>query len=95
MVVYLKKTKIRNILLDLGYTVPALKDCTYRFYRGSEWLKFFVSVSDDGQEIYYNVYVSGSYMSIELCSFDPYKNSVTSLNNCCFVGNKFRDLIKA
>ena len=61
---YLKKSKLRKFLIYMGIPVPALKDCVYRFYRGSEWLRF--TGLDD---IYYEIYFS-QFMAIEKNRFD-------------------------
>jgi len=83
MVQYLKKTKIRSILLGLGVPVLALKDCSYRFYRGSEWLRF-----DD-----YEVYVTGSYMSINRLFYDELEDKYYTLERRVISGKNFTALV--
>ena len=60
MVKYLKKEKIHKLAQVLGYPVPAMKYCNYRFHRGSEWFTFD---SDEADE-YYEFYVCSSYLSV-------------------------------
>lgn len=40
---YLKKKKMRAVMQELipDVKIPALNKCEYRFYRGSEWLRFW------------------------------------------------------
>lgn len=80
MVSYLKKSKIREIVLSLGFLVPTLKDCSYKFYKGSEWLRF--SGTD---EYYYEVYVCPGYLAIDCIDYD--ENDVShSINRWVYVG---------
>ncbi len=37
---YLKKTKMRKLGIVLGFDVPVMKKCSYKFCRGSEWLSY-------------------------------------------------------
>lgn len=38
---YLKKLKMYEVVKSLGlYDISKLKDCTYKFYCGAEWLTF-------------------------------------------------------
>lgn len=74
MVKYLKKKKIHKLAQVLGYSVPALKKCSYRYYRGSEWLTFPAEQDDE----YYEFYVCKSYMSIELYRDEIFSKSVLS-----------------
>lgn len=64
MIKYLKKKKIHKLAECLGYPVPALKDCTYKSGRGSEWFSWITYKNDDDY-ITTSIYVSPSYMSIE------------------------------
>lgn len=38
---YLKKSKMYAVAKSLGFSdMSKMKDCTYKFYRGAEWLTF-------------------------------------------------------
>ena len=37
---YLKKTKLYELAKTLMPDIPSMRNCEYRFYRGSEWLKW-------------------------------------------------------
>lgn len=71
MVKYLKKVKFRKLLLSMGYPVPALKDCEWKFYRGSEWLRF---TGVDG--LSYECYLSG-FMSVEFFEYNDLDERVS------------------
>jgi len=45
----------------MGYPVPALRSCSYKFGHGSEWFSFPAGADDE----YYRFYVCSSYMSVE------------------------------
>lgn len=54
MAEYLKKKKIYSILKELvpDITLPAMKDCAYKFYRGDEWLTCCVGDSEQYMDEY-------------------------------------------
>ena len=65
---YLKKTKMYNIaksvfdILDM----PVLKDCEYRFYRGTEWLRFSSAEYDYEMCSMF----AGKFLSVETYCYD-------------------------
>ena len=85
MVKYLKKSKIRSILLSLGVPVPALRDCSYRSYHGSEWLRF------DG----YEVYCCNVHMSIEKQYYDEEKLMYVMQERRVIHGNDYFALVSS
>lgn len=62
MAKYLKKKKIYKLVQSMGYPVPALGCCTYKFHRGSEW---FVFDSMEKEDYCYSFFFCESYMSVE------------------------------
>ena len=67
---YLKKTKMHKLGTVLGYPVSSLKSCSYKFYRGSEWLCSNFTLTSDSYcelKIYHNY---GSYVSITSYEFN-------------------------
>lgn len=89
MVKYLKKSKIRSILLGLGIPVPALRDCSYRSYRGSEWLRFHDGVDD------YEVYCCNVHMSIEKQYYDEENLRYVTLERRVIHGNDYFALVSS
>lgn len=61
-----KKSKLRKFMQDMGYPVPALKDCFYESIRGSECLRFSILGNDESEADYeYKIRVSGQSVRIE------------------------------
>lgn len=90
---YLKKRKMydlcNHLMLDLDLfqlvgcnTVPGLRDCEYKFYRGSEWLHVYFG------DLYVVLYHGNSYISIEILNFDD--NS--SVHRKVFCGAEYLSL---
>ena len=61
---YLKKTKMHKLACELRDDVPMLKDCEYKFYRGSEWLKWYADEECDDGYIQWELYVCKTYCSL-------------------------------
>lgn len=91
---YFKKRKMYDLVVELlsscdlfqlvgDSPVPAMRDCSYKFYRGSEWLN--VSFED----VYVVLYHGNCYISIEVFDFDSDK----SLYRKCFCNNEYIELI--
>ena len=65
---YLKKKKMFELLKQLEALADHVKlsDCTYKFYRGTEWLRY-----DNGVFIYEMVVMNGGlYLAVNLLEFD-------------------------
>lgn len=84
MVKYLKKSKIRKLLLGLGYPVPELIHCGYKFYRGSEWLTCESVIC----------YCCRSYMSIERIQYNEEEVGYDKLDRKLISGAEYADLLK-
>lgn len=84
---YLKKKKMYAVVLELGYPVPVLRDCNYKYYRGSEWLAFPL---DDNE--YLELYHFNGYFSVTILEYDEFdkcKQKFRSFYN----GERYKDLI--
>lgn len=57
---YLKKSKMYQMAKKLlpDVEIPSMVRCTYKFYRGSEWLEFNINMK------HYKVYHEGHYIRI-------------------------------
>lgn len=62
---YLKKTKMHDLAKSLMADVPPVRDCEYKFYRGSEWLKWTSDEECGDGWIRFELYVCKSYYSLE------------------------------
>ena len=77
---YLKKKKMHSIAQELCYEkVPALKDCEYKFYRGSEWLKWFADEECEDGYIQWEFYCCRSYYSFEKVQHLESENKAVTL----------------
>lgn len=63
---YLKKSRMYEIAKRLGYQVPVMKACEYRFYRGTEWLRFH----DDSYLYEICASYGGKYLSVNTYYYD-------------------------
>ncbi|MBQ7776404.1 MAG: hypothetical protein IJ379_10850 [Lachnospiraceae bacterium] len=72
---YLKKAKmfelLQMLIVDKDCSLK-LKYCEYKFYRGSEWLKF---CNDDG--IIFSLYHKGVGVSLDLSYLDGYDREIS------------------
>ena len=75
------------LLLYLGIPVPALKDCEYKYYRGSEWLRFLGT-----DDIQYKIYLSG-YMTIENYLYDEECDVYRAFNRFMYTPDMVNKLI--
>lgn len=89
---YLKKKKMHKLAKNFYDKVPALSECSYKFFNGSEWLRFSSPVLDE-EDIYFNLYVCSSFLHFEKLSYDPYANSSHTISCSYLAGQSFRDLI--
>ena len=94
MVIYLKKTKIRKLAQSMGYPVPALKDCIYKFYRGSEWFEFRFDSCEDWID-YVKFYVNPTYMVVT--KYRWYFDGIPSkeLERKLYRGKEFLELVNS
>lgn len=88
---YLKKKKMHKLAKKLCGLVPALSQCTYKFYRGSEWLSFAPVYGDD--DTFCELYVCSSYLIFEWYFYDAYSNSRKTKSTEFIGGQNFKDLI--
>ena len=84
---YLKKSKIHELAKSMGYSVPALRECSYKFNHGSEWFTFPAEQDDE----YYKFYVSSSYMSVEKVLDTVFQEKVIERKLYC--GDKFKEIL--
>lgn len=70
---YLKKKNMYEMLKSLVSTkLNMMKDSTYKFYRGSEWLE---CASDDTEHyIMYKFYHEGHFFSLDISQYDEEKD---------------------
>lgn len=66
---YLKKTKMYNLLKDIiePEYMPKMSECEYRFYRGSEWLIFYI-----GFDFICKLYHRGVGFTLDFDSFNDF-----------------------
>ncbi len=64
---YLKKTKMYHLLENIieSEYMPKLSECRYRYYRGSEWLEFYIDL-----DFIVTLYHSSAYVSLDFDTFD-------------------------
>lgn len=62
---YLKKTKMHELAKTLCPDVPALRYCEYKFYRGSEWLKWCADEECEDGYIGFELYNCPGYHSLD------------------------------
>ena len=64
---YFKKQKMYKMVSELlaGMQIDKMIDCSYRFYRGSEWLYFCASKSGDDSVIFISFYHCGYFFSLD------------------------------
>lgn len=94
MVKYLKKSKIRQLLLDLGYQVPALKDCSYKFYRGSEWLEGSLPCGESDCSVFFKCYLCPGYMSVDVYLYDWNTDEEELLERKFINGTEYSKLLR-
>lgn len=91
---YLKKRKMYGLVVELlsscdlfqlvgDSPVPAIRDCSYNFYRGSEWLH--VTFDD----VYVALYHGSCYISLLVLDID----TDMELYRKCFWNNEYIKLI--
>ena len=61
---YLKKTKMHELAKALCPDVPSLRTCEYKFYHGSEWLKWNTGEECEDGWISYELYNCRAYYSL-------------------------------
>lgn len=65
LIPYLKKTKMYNLANQLCEAVPKLKDCRYKFHRGTEWLKWYTDEECEDGYIEWVLCRIGYHISLE------------------------------
>lgn len=71
---YLKKKKMYEMLKSLvTINLSMMKNATYRFYRGSEWLE----CTSDDEECYkhFKLYHEGLFVSLDISQWDEEKDN--------------------
>ena len=84
---------MRNVLVVMGYDVPALKDCEYRFYRGSEWLTIYCEKLDMLVELYHYSNVYFSVEEFENSSLNDFSKR-TYTRRRCFFRKEYTEILK-
>lgn len=79
MVNYLKKTKMHELAKTLVPGIAGLKSCTYKFYRGTEWLKF----QDENYELY-ELCRMGAHVSLNAYYYDDETLARIDTNLICY-----------
>lgn len=82
-VVYLKKKKMYEMLKSLVNTnLNIMKNTTYRFYRGSEWLE----CTSDGVEHckMYKLYHEGQFVSLDISQWDEEKENFVEIERITY-----------
>ena len=87
MAKYLKKSKIHELAKSMGYSVPALRECSYKFSHGSEWFTFPAEQDDE----YYKFYISSSYMSVEKVVDTVFSEKV--IERKLYSGKEYSDIL--
>ena len=62
---YLKKKKLYELAKQHCSDIPKLRDCEYRFHRGSEWLKWNSSEESEDGWITWSLFRTGAHVSLE------------------------------
>lgn len=73
-IVYLKKKRMYEILKSLvSINLSMMKNATYRFYRGSEWLE----CTSDDEDCYkhFKLYHEGQFVSLDISQWDEEKDN--------------------
>lgn len=70
---YMKKKKMYAYAQELGYQMPRLCECTYRFYRGWEWLSF---TTPDYFSVKLSVAYNGRYIHVREWECDDDCNEI-------------------
>lgn len=86
-IVYLKKTRLYLAMKELfpGREICKLKDCTYRFHRGTEWLRgSFCDTEDNEFELC--SFSCGNYLSFEEYRYDDYDDKRILINRAIING---------
>lgn len=80
---YLKKKKMYEMLKSLVNTnLNIMKNATYRFYRGSEWLE---CVSDDTENcIKYKLVHEGHFFSLDISQWDREKDKFVEIERITY-----------
>lgn len=88
----LKKTKMRKLLCELSFQMPALKECKYTYSRGCEWLRAYCEKEDIKLKMFHE---NGKYISIEILEnpkFDENDERICTFRRC-FFGNEYDALL--
>lgn len=85
---YYKKKQFYQIASELlqelypGIKIPKMIDANYRFYRGTEWLRFDAL----NQDLSFDFCHMSRHISIDVFSFDDF-GSCKDIDRICFVVN--------
>lgn len=79
-VTYLKKKKMYELAVSICPDVPALKDCEYKFYRGSEWLQWCSDEDCEDGYIGFKLFHCASYHSLDKLQYLGSESKVLQLD---------------
>ena len=78
---YLGKKKMYEMACSISpCKLPLMKNCEYKFYRGSEWLKWLSDEECDDGWIQWELYVCKAYYSLEKVQYLESANKAISLS---------------
>lgn len=86
---YLKKKKLYELAKELlkDKEIPLMKDCEYKFGRGSEWLRFS-GVGDDCHSYKINSQSAGKWVCIEESAFSDYECEMVVIRSDTYAERK-------
>ena len=81
---YLKKKRMYEILKTIvDGNLTLIKNATYRFYRGSEWLE--CSSSDDSEQYRtFKLYHEGKFVSLDISQWDDKKENFVEVERVTY-----------
>lgn len=79
---YIKKKKMYEMLQSIVETKLAImKNASYRFYRGSEWLE---CITDDSCNKHYKLYHSGNFVSLNISIYNENEDMFMEIDRITF-----------
>lgn len=92
---YLKKTKMHLLAQRLYADVPSIRKCSYKFYRGSEWLEFSLPCKVYNCSLIVEMYLTSNYLAIDENLYNWETDETKRLERRFYNGSKLRDLISS
>ena len=79
--IYFKKKKMYELLKSIADTdLDMMKNASYKFYRGSEWLK----CGSNDTNYYYDMYHSGYFISLDIFLYDEQSEEYVEIDRITY-----------